>query len=462
MSERAPTASAGGQATEFAAGPPRTTTPGLTERGLAPDDWQGSGGSGGGSGAGRPRPAWRSPAALVGALALLVVVGGGGAYFALKGHGTKSTNGGHHSTALTLPGCGTTTAPAPKLTVTNHLVSIVDNPFGLVVANDQHYAFAVTPTALQVLGLSDGQLTPKFSYTIANKPLVAKGAVMTSDGKYLLVAAGNGIDVLSVAEAEAGAGSADVGTLTVPGLSGYGGALEVSLSPDNKFAFVTMQFANELAVFNLHLAVTTGNFGSGSYVGKIALSPQPVGMAVSKDGQTLYVASFGWQQHQQPGPGVVSLLSMAKLETSPASAKLGQVAAGCSPARVAVSPDGKTIWVTARESNYLLGFSASMMLSDPAHALIAKVQVGQSPIGEILVDGGARMIVADTDTQNSGANNLAVVDIAKALAVKPALLGYIGTGLMPREFALVGTGRYLLVADNGSAQVQVVDLSKLP
>jgi hypothetical protein len=48
------------------------------------------------------------------------------------------------------------------------------------------------------------------------------------------------------------------------------------------------------------------------------------------------------------------------------------------------------------------------------------------------------------------------------LAGKPALLGYIPSGSLPREFGLVPDGRSLIVSDNGSLQLQVVDVSKLP
>jgi serine/threonine-protein kinase len=475
----------GAQPTEYAVGLARSTTPGLTERGPGPGDWPatptgsgepyGGGGQYGGGqvgggqygggqyGGGRARPAWRSPGALIGVLVLLIVAGAGGAYFALKGHGSTSTDGGGgHHTVLAPPGLSSDTAIARTLPVRNHLVTIsTGNPFGLQVTKDGKFAFAVTPTAVQVLTISHGTLTPSSFYQIATKPFVAKGAALTSNGKYLLVAAGNGIDVLDVNQAVSGAGQV-IGTLTPRGLTGYAGAVEVALSPDSQFAFVTLQFANELAVFNLHNAAATGNFAAASFAGMVRLSPQPVGMAVSTDRQSLYVASFGWQAQQVPGEGVLSVLSMAKLESgSPASAVLQHVTAGASAARVVASPDGQTVWVTARESDYLVAFSVSKLSSDPAHALIAKVQVGQNPIGEILVNGGTRMIVADTDTHGTQANNLAVVDTAKALRGKPALLGYIHTGLMPREFALVPGGRYLLVSDNGSSQVQVIDLSTL-
>jgi len=54
------------------------------------------------------------------------------------------------------------------------------------------------------------------------------------------------------------------------------------------------------------------------------------------------------------------------------------------------------------------------------------------------------------------------VDVRAAIAGKPALIGYIRSGQMPREFLVVPGGRYLLVADNGSSQIQWVDLTKLP
>jgi hypothetical protein len=43
---------------------------------------------------------------------------------------------------------------------------------------------------------------------------------------------------------------------------------------------------------------------------------------------------------------------------------------------VAVSRDGRIVWVTALQSNALLGFSVAALPDDPAHALRAVVRVG--------------------------------------------------------------------------------------
>jgi hypothetical protein len=112
----------------------------------------------------------------------------------------------------------------------------------------------------------------------------------------------------------------------------------------------------------------------------------------------------------------------------------------------------------------LLGFSTAKLLSDPGHALLARVAVGQSPLGLAVISHGNRIVVADSNKQAQPGSvpNLALVDTAKALAGKPALVGYLRSGLQPRQFAVVSQSHTLLVTNTKSAQLQTVDLSRLP
>jgi hypothetical protein len=64
--------------------------------------------------------------------------------------------------------------------------------------------------------------------------------------------------------------------------------------------------------------------------------------------------------------------------------------------------------------------------------------------------------------EDLSAHNLAVADIAAALARKPALIGYIPSGNSLGSFVLQTGGHYLFASGNGSAQIQVVNLSDLP
>ena len=72
------------------------------------------------------------------------------------------------------------------------------------------------------------------------------------------------------------------------------------------------------------------------------------------------------------------------------------------------------------------------------------------------------MAASDRDHVPGGAGGLAVLDTARALAGQPALLGFVKSGDVPRQFALEPGGTVLLVAATGSGQLQAVKLSQLP
>ena len=93
-----------------------------------------------------------------------------------------------------------------------------------------------------------------------------------------------------MARAESGAASAVLGTLTAPGGTGQGAlsasAIEVATSRDGRYAFVTLEYDQRAAVFNLADAVSRG-FGSADYAGSIPLGQAAAGLAVSPDGRWL-------------------------------------------------------------------------------------------------------------------------------------------------------------------------------
>jgi hypothetical protein len=92
------------------------------------------------------------------------------------------------------------------------------------------------------------------------------------------------------------------------------------------------------------------------------------------------------------------------------------------------------------------------------------VQVGEVPLGEALVDGGAKIVIADSNLNGlaSAVANLAVVDVARALAGKPALLGYVATGLLPRAVVVEPGNLTLLVSDQKSGELQALRIADLP
>jgi serine/threonine-protein kinase len=415
---------------------------------------------------GRRRPAWRSPAVLAGALVVLLAVGGA-AYHARQKPAAESQAAAPPAAFLRTPGCGTTVAAGKSLTATTSTVKLhYGNPHGVAVSRDGKYVFATNPATLSVLIMKPDQTAAtQYHYYVASSGETAQGLTLTGDGMYAAVAVGNQINIQGTAAAEQSASTANAANLIVPGVHPVTDADQVALSPDGRFAFVTLRNSGKLAVFNMQEALTRGQTRPGVFVGTITLGIQPTGMAVSPDGQWLYVVSAAKSHTTAFGPseGLISVLSTQKLETSPSSALAGQAMAGCGTAGVVASPDGKMVWVTARASNDLLGFSAAKLRTDPGHALTAQVRVGQTPTGVILADGGAKIIVADTNVNGlPGSDNLAVVNVAAAIARKPALIGYIPSGRSPLDFAMSASGQYLYVSDSGAAQIQIVNVGALP
>jgi DNA-binding beta-propeller fold protein YncE len=467
--------------------PPRPTRPGLTEpndpygdlyreqpsRGPQPPGWEQRPGRGpgtvppGGYGAvAQPvpaRPWWRSRAFMSAAAAVAVIVVAVASFTALHHGSTGSGGGGTGGTGggvavVKPPPCTTSTGKAKALSgARSQDVSVGGKPFGVAISPDGKYSFVSTGNDVVVLSNRGGSLAPAPVATIPAHG-ANKGEAITTDGRYLLVASGSGAYVISVPEAEAGEGSAVLGTLTSP----HGAeAAEVTISRGNGFAFVTLQGSAEVAVFNLKKSLTHG-LGQSGFVGSVPVGQDPVGIAQSPDGKWLYVAQEGTQT--PPAQGKLYVLNEQRAETSPGTAVQASANAGCGPARVIVSSNGDDIWVTDRQSNALVAFSADKLLTKPADSLIARVNVGQNPIGATFIRDGTQIMVANANLSNfPGEYTLTVVSTQGALqGGSGAVLGVLpSSGQNPREFGLEPGGT-LLVSQTGSGKLQVIDTGSLP
>jgi 6-phosphogluconolactonase (cycloisomerase 2 family) len=80
----------------------------------------------------------------------------------------------------------------------------------------------------------------------------------------------------------------------------------------------------------------------------------------------------------------------------------------------------------------------------------------------MLVRGGTRIVVADSNRFGAAGatSSLAVVNVAPGR--EPALLGYLAAGLFPREMALEPGGKTLLVTNYDSGQLESVNITTLP
>jgi DNA-binding beta-propeller fold protein YncE len=394
---------------------------------------------------------------------------------------------GYGTVSATLPGCTTATQPAPGLpaslvTLTRlpgtmyrvavpgrrATVRLPSMPFGVAVVPDDHWGFVTLGRSIGVVSIGATGPT-RLVRQIATAAADAKfegthaGAVLTPDGRYLLAVNGRGgFTVIAAAAAERGGKNAVLGQVTAPNGQDLG-AIEVAVTPDGRYAFVSEEEADEVAVFNLSRALA-GHYGPASYVGAIPAQLAPVGLAVSPDGKWLYSTSEVIRSRSPSEVGSLSVISVARAETDPAHSVITRVPAGCNPVRVITSDDGRVVWVTARASDALLAFSASALSDGSPHPLLASIRVGELPVGLDLARDGQLIVVADSDRFDVPGSHasLAVVDVADLLGGRPALLGYLPSGQFPRDVASGPGGRLLLVANFRSGQLETVRLDGLP
>ena len=281
------------------------------------------------------------------------------------------------------------------------------------------------------------------------------GMAISPNGRDLVAAGGSGASVFSVPRIEqpnSAPSSWLLGSFTSRGQ----GAIEAAVSPDGDDVFVSLEDSEQLAVFNLKKAERSG-FGPSDLVGYVPMGVAPVGMAISPNGRFLYATS---EAATETGTeGTLTTIDLRRAEEQPSRSIVSTVWAGCSPVRVVAT--SSSVYVTARESDELLEFSASDLVSHPASALTGQVQVGEAPVGLALVNHDKTVVIADSNRFNAkgATSNLAIVAAEKKSL---QLVGYVAAGDFPRDMAVSPDGTTVVISDYGSGDVEEVDVGTLP
>jgi DNA-binding beta-propeller fold protein YncE len=365
-------------------------------------------------------------------------------------------------------GCSTAVASAPTLdTVQTFFSSGPLEPFGVAISPDSRTAFVADASgAIYAYSLGSGAPTVEnvdsFRVTstdgIPPQPGVSPlGLASTPNGKYLIAADNNGgavvFNVSHLEAADSHWSSWRTGTLESRGQ----GAIEAAVSPGGTFVFVTLEGSDRLAVFDLKRALLDG-FGQSDVVGTVPLGVAPVGMAISPNGRYLYVTSEAAARSQNEG--TLTTIDVATAEHAPSRSIVSTVSAGCSPVRVVAT--SSSVYVTARGSDALLDFTASDLVSHPASALQGVVHVGEAPVGVALVDHDKAVVIADSDRFSAPGEGADLAVATEDQGGHLSLAGYVKSGSFPRDIAVVPNGSALLVSNFGSGQVEEVAVASLP
>ena len=310
-------------------------------------------------------------------------------------------------------------------------------PVGVAVSPDGRYAY-VSNNNSSTISVIDTVSRTVVPVNVAAPPI---GIAVTPDGKYVYVTSpgpimnnngftGNTVSVINAATNTPVGLPIEVGT----------GPIGIAITPNGKFAYVGNNRSGTISVID-----TATNTISGSIVDATG---HPIGVAVTSDGRHAYVANNGSNS--------VSLIDTA---TNQLVQSIALPAGSTSPAGVAITPDGKYVYVTAmnnNNNNRVIAGTVSV-ISTATNAIVGDpITVGNSPLGIAVTPDGKYVYVANTNLfngNNSGTpGSISVISTATNMLLTSFLVGLnpfsFGTFIGPN--IIVDKGGPLSVANDAA------------
>ncbi len=246
-----------------------------------------------------------------------------------------------------------------------------------------------------------GALSPKTPATVA-AGVGALGVAFTPDGQSAYVV-NRGDGTVSQYSIDPGTGALSPKTpATVAAGAGAGVfPAEIAVTPDGKSAYVTAdaQFSGIGSVWQYSIDPVTGAL-SPKTPASVAAVNSPVGVAVTPDGKSAYVANSGYTTVSQysidPGTGALSPKTPATVASD-------------SPYAVAVTPDGKSAYVTASNDDIVSQYSIDPVTGALSPKSPATVVAGTNPEDfgvAVTPDGKSAYVTNFYDAYNVGQHTI--------------------------------------------------------
>jgi YVTN family beta-propeller protein len=193
---------------------------------------------------------------------------------------------------------------------------------------------------------------------------------------------------------------------------------DAAITPDGRYAYVTLRASNRVSVIDL---------GTLQELTAIAVGLEPRGVAISPDGMRAYVT-----EASSHNVAVIDVIN---------NIVVGNIPVGLMPWGIALTPKGDRAYVVNRTSSTVSAIDLA------TQTVIDVMSVDQEPVEIIVSPDGLTAYVTSTI-----ANTVVPIDLATA-TVQPS----IPVGLFPRDLVITPDGKRIFVADSNSGTVSVID-----
>jgi YVTN family beta-propeller protein len=229
--------------------------------------------------------------------------------------------------------------------------------------------------------------------------------------------------------------------ITLPAPSSYG--LNIALSPAGTIGYVTEPASNRLLVLDTR---------TGAVTGSIRVGDTPSGLAVSPDGKQVWVVNTGLQA----GPGSVSVVA------TDTHSVLRTISVGPGPIDVAFSPDGRRTYVT--NSGALSPAGSVSVIDTSSLSVVDELNPAQlpspgsmewNPTSVAVSPDGRQVWVSEVGYLGLSGSKQDFVYVFDAAT--DAQVAKVGVGVGPYFMALSRDGRDAYVADKISCDAREID-----
>lgn len=366
---------------------------------------------------------------------------------------------------------------APKEAIS--FASLPGHPFGSAITKDGCHLFVSIPgkrtkvNGIAMLQRSGGKVEMEKIFTLEDRPTQM---ILTHDEKLLIVAAFSAIVFLDVDKMIA---REDKPVLGVIHEGEEAGSIAVDVTGDDRFLFVSEEQAESITVIDLQQARSQG-FTNHAIVGRISVPPGPTALVFSPEDKLLYSTSeigpnqSGWPADCVPEgeaggaptvpQGAITVIDVKRAVSHPDKSVIATLPAGCSPVRIAISSDGRYVYVTARNSNAMLAFDAAKLATNSRESLLAEVPVGPAPVPIAVTDAGRKILVGNSNRFAGGKSDtqdITIIDVGKLAQGRTAVLGTIPAGGFPRAFTQSQDGRALFVSNFKTDSLEIIDVARI-
>jgi len=361
-------------------------------------------------------------------------------------------------------------AAAPSINV-----ALPSQPFAVTSTKDGCSVFVSFPrgNGIAVLKRGGGRVDLARVLPVQGRPA---GIVLTHDEKLLIAAAQESVIFLDAPKMIAGAPNPVLGSFSDGKETG---SVYAAVSPDDRLLFVSEEGARAITVIDLDRARKNG-YKADAILGQIPAAQAPVALAFSPDGKWLYnvsqvgLAEWNWEKTCKPESprakagqmnpqGALLVVDVARARTDAAHSVVARAEAGCNPVRIALSPAGDRIYLTARGDDAVLAFDTARLRTGAARALVGKAPTGPAPVPIAVVDGGRRIIAGNSNRFEAASKpqNMTILDASKLAQGAAAVMATMAAGVFPRELSVSADGRTVFLTNFQSKSLQVMDVTKL-